>query len=331
MTASDPSVVPAPSPSEEYRPWDPRAPWHGPIKGPYDPRFDLSRVPPAKRAEWTAHDLGPRRSVALVMAVHFLTLGIATTLTMARRFASLPPVEPGDYERRKLDIAVSMLVPYINIADGEWCWLQYLIRLRFQFRLRGLAAPQLKFVRGPTRLNFAFILFAGWLLYELWSSGLVVFLGALLAAPYFISWFGLGLLTLWAQIWINELIDADRRLERTEPAPVYNAKAADHTGSKRPKECSRHHAPTPETAGSAGGSHAHTIPEQSQSSPPVQLPKWRRLLLKTLDALYLYHMLDGGERQDELSRREWLLKHEPDSAEPEAWLFPSQKRLRREG
>ena len=103
---------------------------------PYQPGFDFGRVARTVRESWTPHTL-EAFPTWLAIALHFLTMGLFTTLYHGLKHSHLPLVKRDDFSAGK---AIGfLLIPFFNFYWLFVFWLRLADRINFQYRLHGAA------------------------------------------------------------------------------------------------------------------------------------------------------------------------------------------------
>jgi hypothetical protein len=105
----------------------------------YDELFDLNQVPPDLREQYKRHSFFDTFSVGGAIVLHFITIGIFTTIFMGLKHGKVPRVRPDDFGAGK---AIGFLfIPFFNFYWVFVFWLRLADRINFQFRLRNQAPP----------------------------------------------------------------------------------------------------------------------------------------------------------------------------------------------
>lgn len=95
-----------------------------------------SMIPPQQASAAMAHQLGSFPT-AVVVLLHFLTLGIFTMIYMGLHHGKLPVVAHDDPSAGK---AIGFLfIPFYNIYWNFIFWLRLCDRINFQYQMRGMA------------------------------------------------------------------------------------------------------------------------------------------------------------------------------------------------
>ncbi len=262
----------------------------------------VDRLTTAQIKEFSRHTLTSRLSPVLVWLLHFPTLGAFTVIYFGLKHSRLPRIEKMDWGAWW---AIGLMcVPILNVIWSYPFWFGLARRLTFQYWIRGLAAP---FYVRPSIVTETVLgaIFAG----VVGDTGIVYFLithevdvasaiAFIAASSYVISWFVVsGIPAPALQIVANDLAAIERAGSGFDP------------GSRVLRTDSEDFAALPKR--------------------PSRVPGWaQRLFWKGLDTLYLYQHLGPFERQQELLRREEILRRHPEAAE--RWLFPEVKASRRE-
>jgi len=101
----------------------------------YTPGFNLAALPPNRIEQLKAHQLR-EFPTAVVVLLHFLTLGIFTTIYHGLKHSLLPPARYDDFRAGK---AIGFLfIPFFNLYWLFVFWLRLADRINLQFRLRGM-------------------------------------------------------------------------------------------------------------------------------------------------------------------------------------------------
>ena len=100
----------------------------------YTPMFDLRMVPNDQKEEFKRNSMFTTFPVALVVILHFITIGIFTTIYMGLKHSQLPMIKTDDFSAGK---AIGFLfIPIFNIYWFFVFWTRLADRINFQFRLR---------------------------------------------------------------------------------------------------------------------------------------------------------------------------------------------------
>ncbi len=109
------------------------------LMGVYRPDFDINRIPPEQRAQFQRHGMLETFPTGGAIVLHYLTLGIFTTIYMGLKHSKLPHVRADDFRAGK---AIGFLfIPFFNVYWVFVFWLRLVDRINFQSRLRNQAPP----------------------------------------------------------------------------------------------------------------------------------------------------------------------------------------------
>jgi hypothetical protein len=131
----------------------------------YDSNFDLGRIPPEQREQFSRHAIFGTFPVAVVVLLHLVTFGIFTVIFMGLKHEKLPKIKHDDFGAGK---AIGFLfIPIYNIYWIFMFWLRLIDRVNFQLRLRGrrslidrglaIAAIIISFIPYVGLLSFAIL------------------------------------------------------------------------------------------------------------------------------------------------------------------------------
>lgn len=99
----------------------------------YSPIFDINEIPNEQREKFKRHRLD-KFPTAIVVLLHFLTLGIFTTIFCGLKYSKLPLIKQDDFTAGQ---AIGLLfIPFFNLYWFFVFWLGLTDRINFQFRLR---------------------------------------------------------------------------------------------------------------------------------------------------------------------------------------------------
>lgn len=105
----------------------------------YHPLYNLESIPEEDRELMKEHDINDTFPAAVVILLHFLTLGIFSFLYMGMRHSRLPRIRHDDFGAGK---AIGfMLIPIVSAYWAFMFWVRLASRINFQFRLRNLPEP----------------------------------------------------------------------------------------------------------------------------------------------------------------------------------------------
>ena len=105
----------------------------------YDPAFELGKLSNEQRKEFSQHQFVSTFSTALVIVLHFVTIGIFTLIYFGLKHSNLPLIKQDDFGAGK---AIGfMFIPFFNIYWQFRFWLRLVDRVNFQFRLKGHQPP----------------------------------------------------------------------------------------------------------------------------------------------------------------------------------------------
>ena len=132
MPATAQQSVPAP-PAQTYAGYVP--PPGVEFNAIYSEGFNLAALPPDRIEQLKAHQLR-EYPTAVAILLHFLTLGIFTTIYHGLKHSRLPLIRYDDFRAGK---AIGFLfIPFFNIYWFFVFWLRLADRINLQFRLRGM-------------------------------------------------------------------------------------------------------------------------------------------------------------------------------------------------
>ena len=121
-------TVPTPQPLNQFQ-----------MASVYDARFDLSQISVEQREQYKQHSFLDTFPVAVVILLHFVTLGIFTFIFMGLKHSKLPKIKHDDFSAGK---AIGfMFIPFFNFYWIFMFWMRLVDRINFQFRLRGQTPP----------------------------------------------------------------------------------------------------------------------------------------------------------------------------------------------
>lgn len=104
------------------------------LQNVYTPMFNIMRIPNEQKEEFKRHSMFTTFPVALVVILHFFTIGIFTTIFMGLKHSKLPLIKQNDFSGGK---AIGFLfIPFFNIYWFFVFWIRLADRINFQFRLR---------------------------------------------------------------------------------------------------------------------------------------------------------------------------------------------------
>lgn len=133
-------VAPPPAMGPSYAAPPPQAYGYAPQPGMdlylvYTPGFNLAALPPNRLEQLKVHQLREFPTVVVVL-LHFLTLGIFTTIYHGLKHSQLPLARYDDFRAGK---AIGFLfIPFYNLYWLFVFWLRLADRINLQFRLRGM-------------------------------------------------------------------------------------------------------------------------------------------------------------------------------------------------
>jgi hypothetical protein len=109
------------------------------LQSVYNPYFDLRKIPLDQREEFKNHTLDTTFPVAVVILLHFVTLGIFTFIHFGLLHSRLPIIKSDDFSGGK---AIGFLfIPFFNIYWIFVFWGRLTDRINFQYKLRNQPAP----------------------------------------------------------------------------------------------------------------------------------------------------------------------------------------------
>ena len=109
------------------------------LYGIYSPTFDTTQLSEEERDACMAHGFVSTFPTAVLVLLHFLTMGLFTTIYHGLKHSELPIVRPDDFTAGK---AIGFLfIPFFNLYWFFVFWLRLADRVNFQFALRGRPAP----------------------------------------------------------------------------------------------------------------------------------------------------------------------------------------------
>lgn len=109
------------------------------LQNVYSPIFNIAKISADQKEEFKRHGFASTFPVAVVVILHFLTIGIFTTIYMGLKHSKLPLIKPNDFSAGK---AIGFLfIPFFNIYWYFVFWLRLVDRINFQYRLRNQPDP----------------------------------------------------------------------------------------------------------------------------------------------------------------------------------------------
>ncbi len=105
----------------------------------YKPTMNISVIPDAQKEEFKKHLITETFPTALVVLLHFLTIGLFSTIYFGLKHSKFPMIKEDDFDGRK---AIGYLfIPLFNFYWVFVFWLRLIDRINFQFKLRNLKPP----------------------------------------------------------------------------------------------------------------------------------------------------------------------------------------------
>jgi hypothetical protein len=101
----------------------------------YNSTFDLSTLSNEQRSEFRQHQFTSTFPTAVVILLHFVTVGIFTLVYFGLKHSKLPMIKHNDFKAGK---AIGfMFIPFFNLYWQFRFWLRLVDRVNLQLRLRG--------------------------------------------------------------------------------------------------------------------------------------------------------------------------------------------------
>jgi hypothetical protein len=104
------------------------------LRNVYDQFFDIRRIPINQKEEFKKNTITTTFPVAVAILLHFLTLGLFTTIYCGLKHSKLPIIALDDFSGGK---AIGFLfIPFYNLYWVFVFWIRLADRINFQYKLR---------------------------------------------------------------------------------------------------------------------------------------------------------------------------------------------------